>query len=134
MSKAEQSEISRDVVQRFFDAGAKGDFETALQLMDEDIVIHQPQFIAYGGTYRGRDNFPALAAKISEHLDMSASKIQLLVADGDTVFAVHHVPEVKTGKTCVLVVQITVRDGRLAENRIYFHEPQGLIRDQSSAT
>ena len=82
MDRDKQTRESRAVVTRFF----------------EKIVIHQLPFIAYCGSYSGREAFPALAAKFNKDLDMAASKLQLPVPDGDTVFAAHLAPEVKTGK------------------------------------
>jgi ketosteroid isomerase-like protein len=114
-------ERNKAVVREFFDAGSRGDFGRVQELMADDIVIHQAAFLPYGGTYT-KDRFPELAASMSRYIRMSEAKLVSMVAEGDHVFVVLSVPDARTGHLCTQAIQIRLRDGRFAENHIFFHD------------
>lgn len=116
------TERNRAIVEAFFAAGNRRDHEAAMALMDDDIVIRQPEFLEWGGAYVGKSGFPELAAKMSKYIDMSSTKIERIVADGDVVFSIHRTKEADSDREALLAVQMTIRDGKLIENRVYYHQ------------
>jgi ketosteroid isomerase-like protein len=120
-SSTSLEERNKEVVRAFFDAGSRGDLERVQELMADDIVIHQASFLPYAGSYT-KDRFPDLAATMSQYIQMSKARLVRLVADGEYVFVVLTVPDARTGHDCIQGIQIRLRDGRFAENFIFYHD------------
>jgi ketosteroid isomerase-like protein len=112
---------NKQVVEAFFDAGARGDLDEAQSYMADDLVIRQAGFLPYGGTY-SKETFPALAATMSRYIEMKNARLIRVLADGDYVFVVLTVPDARTGHECVQGIQILLRDGEFAENTIFYHD------------
>lgn len=122
------TERNRAIVQALYAAGTRGDVEELLSYLAEDIVVHEPPFLPYGATYSGRDAFLPMFAEIARHLDVSTITIEHLIADRDHVIAVLRIPDRATGRDTVLAEHSTLRDGRVVEMRIFYFDPQSLIR------
>ena len=45
------------------------DPDTVFAYFDDDIVVHEPPGLSYGGTYKGKTNFGGLLAALNEHWD-----------------------------------------------------------------
>jgi ketosteroid isomerase-like protein len=121
------ADANRTLIKEFFEAGSRGDFDRVLEIMAPDIVIRQPPFLPYGGTYIGRDAFPALAAKMTQYIDMKNARLVHLVAGPDVSFAVQQVTDIRTGRDCLMCVQMTIRHGQLVETQVFYHEVQSLL-------
>jgi hypothetical protein len=50
------------------------------------------------------------------------------VADGERVFAVVQVPDLRSGELVTLAEESIVRGGKVVEMRIFFHEARSLSR------
>lgn len=122
-----QSEASKAKVLTMYAAAGKGDFATALSCMADDIAVIEPPYLPYGGTYRGKVEFQQLLAKISEHADLSAMKMEGVVAEGDTVFVCLQIGDRKTGKPLQLVERSIVRDGKIVEMKIFYFDAGAMI-------
>ena len=121
------TEQNRALVQKLYDAAISGDIEGVLGCLAEDVVVREPEFLPYGGTYSGRDTFLALFEKIVKCYDMTKISADYLVADGERVIGVLRMPDLKTGKDVLLAEQSTIRDGLIVDMRIFFHDAQSLI-------
>jgi ketosteroid isomerase-like protein len=115
------TERNRRTVEAFFDAGSRGDLGEAQSYMADDIALHQPSFLPYGGTY-DKDTFPALAGEMSHYIEMRKARLIRILADGDYVFVVLTVPDARTGHDCIQGIQILLRDGKFVENTIFYHD------------
>jgi hypothetical protein len=58
---------------------------------------------------------------------MTKISADYLVADGDRVFGVIRMPDLKTGKDVLLAEESVIRDGSIVDMRIFFHDAQSLI-------
>jgi ketosteroid isomerase-like protein len=112
---------NKTVVEAFFDAGSRGALDEVQSYMADDLVIRQAGFLPYGGTY-SKKTFPALAAEMSKYIEMRNARLVRILADGDYVFAVVAVPDARTGQECIQGIQILLRDGKFAENTIFYHD------------
>lgn len=121
------TETSRAAVEKMYAAGTAGDIEGMLGLLAEDLVVHEPPFLPYGGDHHGHDGFLELFATINKYLDMTQVKVDRLIADGPWVSAVMRIPDRATGKDVVLSDELHVDDGTITELRIYFHDAQSLV-------
>jgi uncharacterized protein len=117
----------REVVERFFAAGRAGDLDEVRRLMHPDIVLHQPRFLPYGGTYRGPAEFAELAPRMNEYVSMRTVRVVRLFVEGPYVFALLEVEDARTQEICTMAAHIRVQDGRLAENHVFFHEARSVV-------
>lgn len=121
------TEESRRVVKRMYETALSGDFAGFMALLDEKIVVYEPSFLPYGGVSHGRDGFQKLFATIATYLQIPSIRVESLVADGDVVVAFLKGRTVDTGEEVEIGERSVVRDGRVAEMRIYYHEGQTLF-------
>ena len=112
---------NKKVVEAFFDAGSRGALDEAQAYMADDIVLRQAGFLPYGGSY-SKESFPGLAATMARYIDMRNARLIRVLADGDYVFVLLTVPDARTGQQCVQGIQILLRDGKFAENTIFYHD------------
>lgn len=121
------SEQSRAVVEAMFEAGKKGDVERVVSYLSDDVQIIEPLFLPFGKTYHGKDGFFALAQILPNYLDLSAITVHYTIADGERVAACVGIPDVATGELTRFIEQFTVKDGKIVENRLFYHAAAGLV-------
>lgn len=118
---------SREVVSAVYDAGARGDVKAFLSLMADDLTVEEPWFLPYGGTYHSPQGLAELFGKIGTVLDVARMRVDYLVCDGEHVIGIIRIPDRRTGQEVLLAEESTVRDGKVARIRIFFHDTQSLI-------
>ncbi|MFD7757880.1 nuclear transport factor 2 family protein [Streptomyces sp. NPDC059757] len=123
------TERNRAVVQSMFAAANKGDIEGVFSHLSDDIAVIEPLFLPFGGTYRGKDEFLALAQILPNYLDVSTITVHYTIADGDRVAACVGITDIATGELTRFIEQFTVRDGKIVENRLFYHDA-GTLADK----
>ncbi|WTW98942.1 nuclear transport factor 2 family protein [Streptomycetaceae bacterium NBC_01309] len=124
---ASRTERNRAVVESMFAAANKGDIEGVLSHLSDDIAVIEPLFLPFGGTYRGKDEFLALAEVLPDYLDISSITVHYTIADGDRVAACVGITDVTTGELTRFIEQFTVREGKIVENRLFYHDAGTLV-------
>ena len=122
-----QTKATKQKVLSMCPPAGKGDFTGALACMADDITVIEPPYLPYGGTCRGKAEFQGLLAKINEHADLSAIKMESVVAEGDSVFVCLQIADRKTGKPLQLVERSIVRDGKIVEMKIFYFDAGSMI-------
>jgi ketosteroid isomerase-like protein len=117
---------SRRIVDDMYAAAGRMDFPAMLSYVAGDLVLREPAFLPYGDVYRGRDGMAAAIEKISKYLDVTKIEVRYLVADGDRVFGVVSVPDSRSGQNVLLAEESVIRNGKVAEMTIFFHEARSL--------
>lgn len=116
----------REVIERYLAAMEHGDREAALALYADDVVMHVPGRSAFAGERRGRE---AVLAYLRAAMELAVGSIErelidVLAGEGDRVALL--LRERLRGARGELVMRranvYTVRDGRIAEIRIYEHD------------
>ncbi|MFD3492291.1 nuclear transport factor 2 family protein [Streptomyces sp. NPDC002596] len=123
------TERNRAVVESMFAAANKGDIEGVFSHLSDDIAVIEPLFLPFGGTYRGKDEFLALAQILPNYLDVSTITVHYTIADGDRVAACVGITDIATGELTRFIEQFTVRDGKIVENRLFYHDA-GTLADK----
>lgn len=114
---------TRQVVEEMFRLGKLGDATGVLALLDEQIVVYEPPFLPYGGTYVGHDAFLKLFAMLQEqYFDDLRMQVQYIAVEGEHAIVINHVPGL-CGETVILAEELLVRDEKIVEVRIYMHNP-----------
>lgn len=122
------TETSRTIVADLYAALVRGDIEATLSYVADDLVLREPAFLPYGDVYHGKDGMIAAVEKISKYLDVTRVETRYLVADGNRVFGVVSVPDARSGENVLLAEESIVRDGKVAEMTIFFHEARSLAQ------
>jgi uncharacterized protein len=104
---------TRDVVQAFYDAAASGDLQTFLGLLADDAVI--------------RGGMRTMFGQASAVLDVPTLKVRHMVVEGDRAFTVLSVDRNGGGGTMLIAEEAVIRDGKVAELRIYVHDAAGVV-------
>lgn len=115
-----------------YDAVTRGDLPALDAVLAEDIVVHEPGYLPYGGLYKSRDAFYGLVGEATKYLDVANVVIDQVIVDGDHGLGMLRIPVLSTGAHAVIAEQSTVRDGKIVEMRIYFHDTQGLERIEAT--
>lgn len=118
--------MSRELVERFYAAAASGDTETFLGSVADDIVVHEPAFLPYGGVYRGRDGFVAMLGEAAKMADVGSLVVDHIVAEGQRAFAVLRLRLLDGGEIHVAEESV-IRDGLIAELRIFVHDAGTVV-------
>jgi hypothetical protein len=122
-----QTESSRAVMVRMYESAGKGDYQDVLSLLSDDLVVHEPPFLPYGAVYHGLDGMRDLIGKVNQVLDVSKISVDRMVAEGERVIGIIRMPDHKTGESIVLAEESVIRNGKVVEIFVYFHETQTLL-------
>ena len=123
---ADETDGTRSVVESMYEALLSGDAATLATMFTDDLVVRQPAYLPWGGTYRTPAGAIEVAGKIMEHLDMSQLKVDRVVADGADAIGFLRFPDRTTGDDVMVAEHLTVRDGRIAEACLYYHDTQAV--------
>ncbi|MFJ5265033.1 nuclear transport factor 2 family protein [Streptomyces sp. NPDC088387] len=116
------TEQNRAIVEAMFAAANNGDIDAVLSYLSDDITVIEPLFLPFGKAYHGKDEFLGLAQILPDYLDVSSITVHYTIADGDRVAACVGIKDVATGEPTRFIEQFTVKDGKIVENRLFYHD------------
>ncbi|MEU9153219.1 nuclear transport factor 2 family protein [Streptomyces sp. NPDC048417] len=121
------TEQNRAVVEAMFAAANNGDVEGVFSYLSEDVAVIEPVFLPFGKAYHGKDEFLGLAQVLPNYLDVSKITVHYTIADGDRVAACVGITDVATGELTHFIEQFTLKEGKIIENRVFYHNVGSLI-------
>lgn len=121
------TERNRALVEGMYRAAAGGDPQSVFSLLHPDIVVNEPGFLPYGGTYRGLEEFGSLMQAVLTLCDISGIEVDRIVADGANVIGVFEMPLHTGGRVRLAEESVFDDDGRIVEITVYFHEAGSLV-------
>jgi ketosteroid isomerase-like protein len=121
------TEQSRSIIEGFYAAGSRGDIETMMGYLADDVVIHEPPYLPFGGEYRGKDGLAEIYAAVAQLADVTQFTIHSVMVDGERGVAFGGYPLTDTGQFTLFAEETRLVDGKIAEIRIYYHDAQSLI-------
>ncbi|MER5322964.1 nuclear transport factor 2 family protein [Streptosporangium roseum] len=121
------TEQNRAIVEAMFAAANSGDVEGVFSYLSDDVAVIEPVFLPFGKAYHGKDEFLALAQILPNYLDVAKITVHYTIADGDRVAACVGIRDVATGELTQFIEQFTVKNGKIVENRIFYHNVGTLI-------
>ncbi|HTD72800.1 MAG TPA: nuclear transport factor 2 family protein [Steroidobacteraceae bacterium] len=133
MNNPQQTEETRRVVRAIHAASASGDLDKERQLFSPDLVIEEPPYLPYGGTYHGYDGFLRLASQAVKFVDFSSLVLDSLTVEGNLAFAVCRV-RLLSGAEIIATEQWQVENGLAVHCRISWFDatPAQAISEASS--
>ena len=115
-----------DVVQRLYDAAARGAADDMLAVMDDEIRIVLPQALPYGGTYEGKPAVLELGAKLASTWSTFAYDVMRYATGDDCVMAVIELRSIAraTGRELRMPIAevFKLRNGRIAEIQAFYFD------------
>jgi ketosteroid isomerase-like protein len=121
------TEQNRAVVEAMFAAANRGDVDGVFSYLSDDVAVIEPVFMPFGKAYHGKDEFFGLAQVLPNYLDVSSITVYYTIADGDRVAACVGIKDVATGELTQFIEQFTIKDGKIVENRVFYHNAGTLI-------
>jgi ketosteroid isomerase-like protein len=121
------TEQNRAVVEAMFEAANNGDVDRVVSFLSDDVTVIEPRFLPFGKAYHGKKEFFGLAQVLPNYLDLSSITVHYTIADGDRVAACVGIPDVTTGELTHFIEQFTVKDGKIVENRLFYHDAGTLV-------
>lgn len=121
------SESSVDTVRRFYDLLSAGDLDAATELLDDELVIHEPAGLPYGGEYHGPGGFQDIMGRINGQFQPEMVGPVTCLDSGNPVVVrlVGRFTSRATGRSVEMdVVELfTVRQGRIVILDVYYKDP-----------
>jgi hypothetical protein len=134
MSNSQQTAQTRQVVQAIHAASASGDIEKESRLFSPDLVIEEPPYLPYGGTFHGYDGFMRLALQAIKYVDFSSLVLESLTVEDHLAFAVVRV-RLLSGPEIIATEQWRVENGLAVHCRISWFDasPAAAMSGKSPA-
>jgi ketosteroid isomerase-like protein len=127
LSDTELTTANRRLLVDMYAAAKAGDVAGFFSALSPEVVIKEPTFLPYGGTYRGIDEFRALFGDVAKFLDMSSLTVDRIVADGDHAFGLIRLSTTSGDREVRLAELSILREGKVAEMEIFVHDGAGLL-------
>lgn len=120
------------VVESFYAALGRSDYDAAFGLLADDFVLAQAESLPYGGTWEGTDGVRAFFQRLSDTWARFGSRETRYLTDGTTTVVALSVAEgeTKAGEQFEMpMAQVyTVRGGKLVEARPFYFDTAALNR------
>ena len=123
---------AKAVVAKAYDAIGKGDGETFVGLLADDVVLIEPEGHPYPGTWTGKEAVVAALPGLLGALRLQGLSVLGLFADGEDVIGLIELTcTSESGGPVVAPVleHWIVRDGKITQAKPYYHSVVALSRE-----
>lgn len=117
-----------DVVRAVLEAMGRGDLEGLLASLHEDLEVHEPPGLPYGGVYKGREGLQQILVQAAPLLDATTLQVGSIVSDGDRAFAQISLRTAGTGELVEALEEYTVTEGLVSKIRVFMWDPTAVVR------
>jgi uncharacterized protein len=125
------TEATRSVIAAAYKAAQSSDMAAIMDLLDPEVVLHEPASQPNGGVHRGLQNVLQALVHVFETFDMNQLTLKDIIVDGQrAVGLVNLVFRAREGGHTVAEVW-HVRNGRIVEIRPYYWDTVALLRPAS---
>ncbi|MEE4201343.1 nuclear transport factor 2 family protein [Erythrobacter sp.] len=120
-----------ELVRLIFAHAGRGEWDVIEPHFSDDLVIHEPASLPYGGEWRGRDALRRLYAHVMEYWEDPEVVVEAITQGGDHAVAVlsFAMTARSTGRRIATHVTEVSRmeGGKLAEMRIHYFDTAALL-------
>jgi ketosteroid isomerase-like protein len=118
------------LIRRFFELALGDDLDGAAALLADDLVIHEPPGLPYGGEFHGVDGWRDVTTRANAWASHEVLGPAEWLTSGDAVvmLARTRFRSRTSGRSADVdvVTVLRVRDGRIAEMDVYYREPEAV--------
>jgi uncharacterized protein len=119
---------NREFMRKFYEHMATANIAGILSSFHDEVEIHEPDCLPYGGVYRGIDGVKKLLSNASKHLDSRVFDVEVMLADGDRVISILHTAT-RGSRTRIHVAEdATIRDGKIHRVHVFLFDPTIIIK------
>jgi ketosteroid isomerase-like protein len=116
------TETTREVVERMYQAGIDADPEAFMALIHEDIELIEPAWLPYGGVHRGIEGIEKVFVEVAKIIDLSTIEVTEIIAEGDTAIGFFRA-KLHSGAEISNAERWTVREGKIWRGSVYYQDP-----------
>jgi ketosteroid isomerase-like protein len=120
------------LTRRIYEIAGQGRWDEVEQLLSEDLVIHEPESLPYGGEWRGKDALRRLYAKVMTYWADPSVAVRSIVGDDEHAVALldFTMTSRTTGERFTMPVAEASRaeGGKIVEMRIHYFDTAKLRR------
>jgi ketosteroid isomerase-like protein len=125
------TQTALDLTRQIYTLAGQGRWDEVEQLLSEDLVIHKPESLPYGGEWRGRDALRRLYTKVMTHWADPSVELRTIVGDEEHAVALldFTMTSRATGDRFTMPVAEASRaeGGNIVEMRIHYFDTAGLL-------
>ncbi len=129
--EASAANVTRSVVQQFYDYSLQNDVEGVATVLHTDVVIYEAPSLPYGGVHAGREEVLKLLGLLYSQIDLSTVVVGDILANSERAAAFLEVPFASgdaAGNQAMRVVEtFMIRDGLIAEITPYYFDTAALV-------
>jgi uncharacterized protein len=103
-------------------AAQSGDIAAFLSALHQDVRLHEPDFLPYGGLYEGPESFLAGIGAAGSVLDVAKAELLNASADETRTVLLMAVPLLSTGECMHITEHWSVEDGLVTDVRVFWFE------------
>ena len=122
------SNDNREIMRKFYDHMANANIVGILSSFHDEVEIHEPDCLPYGGVYRGIDGVKKLLSQASQHLDSRVFNVEAIMVDGDRVVSILHTATRGSRTPIHVAEEAIIRDGRIYRVRVFLFDPTIIIK------
>lgn len=112
-----------ELVRAMYTAGLTGDFDGFFDRIGDDLVLEEPAFLPYGGTFHGHAGMQEVLSGAQQVLDYSTMRIVEAFGEGLNATVVVEVNLLTDGSPRVILEHWKIRDGQVRWGRVYWFDP-----------
>jgi len=116
----EFTEKNRLFISQFIET--KRPFKDFPDRVSEDMTIHEPALLPFGGSYKGAKAQEKLFPKIGEFYDFSKFNLISVSADGNAVFAIMKIGLLNSVSEIMICEKFSFEDDKLTEVRVFVYD------------
>lgn len=113
-------ETNRDLVVGALEAAQAGDMETFMAALHPEIEVLEPDYLPYGGTYRGHDGFLELLGKATALVDLPTMEILSAISDEERTVLLMKIKLLSNGDERYITEHWRIEDGLVREVRVFW--------------
>lgn len=118
------------IVQEFENRFVAGDLDGVLELLTDDITVHECQSVPYPGDHVGKPAFVQLAAAFGDSWDLKDISFRFIDAGPDQCVVLVTMDCIAKVTNQPLIIKIAeayrMRDGRIADIEVYYFDTHAM--------
>ena len=112
-----------ELVKGAYAAIAKGDIKGFFGVFDENMEVHEPACLPYGGSFKGTREVMGMFGNAGPYLDSAKMVVEKVFGDGEDVAAVLRIPLRDGSAEALILEHWRFEHGKAVELRVFWSDP-----------
>jgi ketosteroid isomerase-like protein len=115
-----KAEANRQLVVGAIEAAMAGDMEGFTDSLHPEVEVHEPDYLPYGGVYRGKDGFMELFGKATAVLDFPTMAVESATGGEDRAILLMTCKLLSNGEERHITEHWEIEDGLVKRVRVFW--------------